>query len=64
MTAAKCRCSHPYRDHGTARNGKPTCFGSSMCGCTAYREPTPPRPPEHLRVDDWHDYMQQKGELR
>jgi len=32
-----CSCGHPQPDHGTDRRDRPTCFGSSMCGCQTFR---------------------------
>lgn len=57
-----CRCPHPAAAHGRDRKGRPTCFGSSMCGCTEVREATR-RIPELPQTADIQDYLRQKGEI-
>lgn len=54
------RCTHPTTAHGRDRKGRPTCFGSSMCGCT---EQPSRRIPELPQTADVFDYLRQKGEI-
>lgn len=43
MTAPSCRCSHTRRYHGADRRGRPTCFGSPVCGCSEFRPADDPQ---------------------